>query len=341
MKDLRVGVLGTGGIAQAHAKALMKLPNVRFVGLCNRSIEKAEKFNASFGGTAKCFSDFDQMLKSVEMDALYVCLPPGSHCGQTEAAAARGIHLFLEKPICLDLARGESIAKAVRSAGVKCQIGHHFRHADPVRKLKQMILDGSAGKPLFMQGRWYCNALHPDWWQNPAIGGGQLIEQAIHIYDLARHFMGDADIVTAFAANLAHARFPQYQVDDTSASTIRFRSGAIASICASNFAEPTKWAGQCSILCEKVMVELQAPEKATFIYHGGHVSEEVWRDKLEIRREEVVNQTNPYDEISRNFVAAIREGEPLRSSIEDGIQGLKLVLGAAASAKQNGAPQRL
>ena len=341
MKELRIGVLGTGGIADQHARSLMKLPGVRFVGLCNRNIEKARQFNQKFGGTAQCFDDFDRMLKSVEMDALYVCLPPGSHSGQTEAAAARGIHLFLEKPIALTLERGESIAKAAKKAGVKCQIGHHLRHADPVRKLKAMIEDGSAGKPLFMQGRWFCNALHPQWWQDPNVGGGQLVEQAIHVYDLARHFLGDAEVVSGFTANLAHGRFPQYQVDDTSASTIRFRNGAIASLCASNCAEPCTWAATCSILCEKVMVEMKAPERATFIYHGGKVSEEVWKEKLEIRREEVVNQTNCYDEINRNFVAAIRDGEPLRSGIEDGIDGLRLVLAAAASARSDGAAKRL
>ena len=62
-----------------------------------------------------------------------------------------------------------------------------------------MLVDGSAGRPVMMQGRFFTNALFPAWWRNPNIGGGQMIEQAIHIYDLARYFLGEAQIITAFS----------------------------------------------------------------------------------------------------------------------------------------------
>ena len=340
MKTIRIGILGTGGVADGHARALAKLPGVQLVGLCNHHLEKAQAFNQKHGNTARCFADFQQMLNTVEMDALYVCLPPGAHNGQTEVAAQRGLHLFLEKPIALDLARGESIARAVRKAGVKCQIGHHLRHCLPVRKLKQMISDGTAGRPLFMQGRWFCNALHPQWWQDPKVGGGQLIEQAIHVYDLARHFMGNVASVSGMAARLGHQRFPAYQVDDASAAVIGFGSGGMASICAANLAEPGKWVTQATILCEKVMVELQAPERATFIYHQGKVAEEMGSGQVEIRREEVVNDVDCCEEINRNFVAAIRDRELLRSGIEDGWEGLRLVTAVAQSSAAGGAVQK-
>lgn len=341
MKDIRIGFLGTGGIADQHARSLGKLQGIQIVGLCNRHVEKAMQFAQKHAPTATCIDDFARMLADVPMDALYVCLPPGEHKGQTEAAAARGIHLFLEKPIALDLARAESIAAAVRKAGVKCQIGHHLRHTEAAIRLHRMIQDGSAGKALFMQGSWFCNALHPQWWQDPAIGGGQLIEQAIHIYDMARYFLGRPEIACGFAARLSHQRFPDYQVDDVSAASIRFTSGAIASISATNVAEPCQWSPVATIQCEKVMVQLHSADKAIFIHHEGKVSEEIWRDKLEIRREELSSTQNCYDEISRNFIAAVREGEPLRSGIEDGIDGLRLVLAVAKSSREDGMPQRL
>src|SRR5690606_22901227 len=189
---------------QTHIKALLRLPGVSIVALCNHHPDKARALDQAFRLDARVFGDFWRMLEEVEMDALYVCLPPGAHAGQTEAAAARGLHLFLEKPIALEVERARSIAAAVKQAGVKCQIGHHLRHADPVRALKAMIDDGRAGRPLLMQGRWFCNALHPAWWRDPAMGGGQLLEQAIHVYDLARHFLGEAEIACGFVDRLAH-----------------------------------------------------------------------------------------------------------------------------------------
>ncbi len=339
--DIRIGILGTGGIAGTHAKNLERIPGVRIVALCNRHLEKAEKFNQRHGGGAKCFDNFQKMLEEVEMDALYVCMPPGCHNGEVEAAAARGIHLFLEKPIALDLARAQSMADAVKSSGVKCQIGHHLRASEPVRKLKQMIRDGSAGRPLLMQARWFCNSLYGDWWRDPEIGGGQLIEQAIHIYDLTRYFFGDVDVVTGFRGNLGHARFPQYRVDDTSASTIRFRNGAIASICASNAAEPCAWSVCATVIFEKVVVDLATPERATFVYHDGKVSDEVWRDNIKIPREEVANTVNAHEQITRNFIAAVRGEEEMLSSIDDGLEGLRLVRAVARSSDEDGMPQRL
>lgn len=281
------------------------------------------------------------MLEEQKLDALYVCLPPGAHCGQAEAAAARGIHLMLEKPIALTMQRAESIRAAVKKAGVLCEIGHHWRHTAPVRRLKGMLEDGSAGRPLMMQGRFFVNALFPAWWRDPAMGGGQLIEQAIHVYDLARHFLGEAQTISAFVDGLNHQRFPDYRVDDVSASVIRFRNGAIASICGANCAEPCNGSVTSTVLCQNVMVEFRSPDEATFIYHGGKVSEEIAKGEGKVTREEVKNQGNNYELLGANFISDIRGQEQLRSSVDDGVEDLRLVLAAAESSRADGTPQRL
>ncbi|HEX8322441.1 MAG TPA: Gfo/Idh/MocA family oxidoreductase [Tepidisphaeraceae bacterium] len=342
MKTIRIGFLGTGWIASVYAKALASMPDVRITALCNHHVEKAEAFNAKYTqGTAKCYADFGTMLGQSAIDALFVCVPPGAHTGQAEAAATAGIHLMLEKPIALSNARAASIAAAVRAANVKCQIGHHMRHSTPARKLKQMLTDGSAGRPLMMQGRFFVNALFPKWWRDPNMGGGQLIEQSIHLYDLARYFLGPADVITAFADKLAHQRFSDYRVDDVSASTIRFRNGAIASLCAANCAEPKSGSVNFTVLCENVIATFQDPDHATFVHHGGRVSEEFTEADGPVPREDVASSSNSYDELVSNFIDAIRNDAPLRSGIDDGVEGLRLVLAAAESSRQGGAPQAL
>lgn len=338
MSTLRVGFLGTGFIAATHAKSLAKLDDIEIVALCNHHIEKAQGFNDKFaGGKAACFDDFDKMLNEVKMDVLYVCIPPGGHNGQTEKAAAKGIHLCLEKPICLTEERARSIFDAVKAAGVKCQIGHHMRHTAPAIKLKQMLTDGTAGRPLMFQGRFYVNHLFPQWWRDPNMGGGQLIEQSIHIYDQARYFMGEGQTVFGIADMLNHHRFEDYKVDDVSASVIRFANGAVASICACNVGDPQAGVIDFVMMCEKVYVTFHAIDHATFTYHDGKPSSEI---EGQVRREEIKGEVNCYDELNRNFVAAIRDGEPLRSGIEDGLESLRMVL-ACAKASQTGLPQTL
>jgi len=342
MKEIRVGFLGAGRIAGQHVKSLQKLPGIRFVGVYNHNLAKAQDFNSQqLGGAARCYSTFSEMLAETPLDALYACLPPGAHNGEVEAAAGKGIHLFLEKPIALDLKRAQSIADAVHTSDIKCQVGFNMRHNEPVRQLKAMLQDGSAGRPLMMHAHWFSSALRGDWWRDPKMGGGHLIEQVIHLYDLARYFLGDPVSVTGLVANLGKSRFPQYAVDDTSAATIKFRNGAIASLCASNSADPWHPAVGATVICEKVFVQFKSPEDALFLHHNGMSAEEAWKPGAVRKCEDVKNLYNTLDEINRNFIAALRDGEALRSNVDDGLQSLRLVLGVAKSSSENGALQQL
>ena len=148
MKTLNIGFLGTGWIAGTYAKALAKLPDVKITALCNRNVEKAQKVSADHtGGTAKAYGDFDQMLAAENLDALFVCLIPGSHTGQAEAAAAKGIHLMLEKPIALTQQRADSIAAAVRKAGAITEDGFLLRAAWRRSSGMRRLSETSCGDP--------------------------------------------------------------------------------------------------------------------------------------------------------------------------------------------------
>lgn len=342
MATIKVGFLGSGWVAGIHAQALNKLEGVEIAAVCNPHVEKAQALSDKFaGGRAASYGNFSQMLSNQAFDALYVCLPPGVHNGETEAAAAKGIHIFLEKPIALNLNRATSMYNAITKAGVKCQIGHHMRHTGPSIKLKQMIADGSAGKPLMLQGRFFTNALYPAWWRDPQRGGGQLVEQSIHIYDIARYFLGEAQIAAGFRDNLVHQRIADYKVDDVSASVVRFQNGGLASICAANCADPTAGSITFTMICEKVYAHFRTIDDATFVYHGGKSSEEIGRGEGKATSEEVKSSGSCYDEINRNFIAALRGKEQLRSSITDGVESLRVVLAVAQSSENGGQPQLL
>ena len=104
-EKIKVALLGMGNMGRAHALNLRKMPEVDIVGLCAVPIDDAMKFNLEFHTAYPTFDCFDKMLEQVEMDALYVCLPPFAHDGQIEKAAQKGIHIFAEKPLALNRQR--------------------------------------------------------------------------------------------------------------------------------------------------------------------------------------------------------------------------------------------
>jgi hypothetical protein len=95
------------------------------------------------------------------------------------------------------------------------------------------------------------------------------------------------------------------------------------------------------VICEKVFVQFQNSDEAVFLHHGGLVSEEAWQPGVERKVETVKNTGQGMDEINRNFIAALRGEEALRSSVDDGLHDLQLVLGVIASGRSGGQPQRL
>ncbi|HEY5586399.1 MAG TPA: Gfo/Idh/MocA family oxidoreductase [Ruminiclostridium sp.] len=327
MKDIKVGILGAGGMAKVHAKNLMKLPGVQVVSMCARSEEDAKINIAAVQDLeAKAFGDFYQMLREISIDVLYVCLPPFAHSGQVEAAAAKGIHIFLEKPIALEPKRAKSMLEAIESAGVISQVGYHMRFGSAVKELKRMITQGEAGKPTLFDGRYDCNHLHSQWWRDVNKSGGQIIEQVIHVYDLSMHFFGKPESVFGFLSNTCHKDVSDYTVEDTSVASVRFLSGALANISASNCAIPMEWNNTFTVICEKVTAYFKDANNAKFVMTNQNPPVII----------EVKSQMDTYFEETKAFIEAVKEGKPSICPIEEGCNSLYLVDAVVRSSKQAG-----
>jgi myo-inositol 2-dehydrogenase / D-chiro-inositol 1-dehydrogenase len=337
MAALRVGILGAGFMGQTHAQRLMTQRGVKVDSICSLPLASAEALSRDVcGGKAACYDDFDVMLRERDLDALYVCIPPFAHNGQVEKAARKGVHIFMEKPVALTPKRAASMTRAIESAGVVSQVGYHMRHAPAVRQLRKMIDDGSAGRPTLFQARYFCNALHHDWWRDPQCGGGQVLEQAIHIYDMAIHLLGTPRTVAGFADNLCHQSVGDYKVEDTSAAIIRFDSGAMASIVASNCAVPTEWTGDFRVVCENVTADFSASLGAEFAFSEGTPAETYFESGKKVRRTSSAREADCYLEETRNFLAAVRGKADACAPARDGLLGVKLVSAMLKSARNNG-----
>jgi predicted dehydrogenase len=221
---IRVAFVGVGNISRRHFTALAALrERAEVVAVCDLLPERAEEAAAANG--AKAYRSFHGMLENERIDALYVCLPPDAHADQELAAIDRGVHLFVEKPLPLDLAKAEQIAARARAAGVVTAVGYHWRHFSQTRELKRRLADERVGMAVGS----FLNLLPgTPWWRVKARSGGQVVEQAIHVFDTSRYLLGEVEQVWAQYALRANQDEPGFDQEDVYTVNLRFRSGVVA-----------------------------------------------------------------------------------------------------------------
>ena len=203
---LRTAILGCGGFAHRHATNLVaQVDNFELVALCDRHPERGQAFADRYtAGRAAVFTDHHDLFERAALDLCVICLPPYGHSDEVEAAAARGVHLLLEKPVALTSEHAWRMVRAAEDAGIKTQVGFMFRFGAAIERLKELIASGEAGPAGLMSARYFCNALHASWWRDRTRSGGQLVEQVIHMLDLMRYVMGEPASVYSLQRNVFH-----------------------------------------------------------------------------------------------------------------------------------------
>ncbi len=225
---IRVAFVGTGNITRRHFGALERLrEQAEVVAVCDVIEERAVAAARPFG--AKTYLSFYEMLARETIDALYVCLPPDAHVDQEIAAIERGIHLFVEKPLPLDLDKAEYIARRARAAGIVTAVGYHWRHWDHVQQVRRALANEKVGMAL---GHFLNQLPGSPWWRVKARSGGQVVEQAIHILDLARFLVGEIERVSAEYGLRGNADEPGFASEDVHTVNLRFRNGAVGNLVA-------------------------------------------------------------------------------------------------------------
>jgi predicted dehydrogenase len=313
---LRVGLLGCGGIGARHAKAAAQLPGeMKLVACCGRDLSRTVPFATEFGASA--YSDFERMLGEERLDLLIVALPPYAHEGQVEAAGQAGVNLLVEKPICLDLDRAQSMLEATRNVTAAC--GFMYRFGAAVERWGA----ADTGDSLHFSGSFHSNALHAPWWRSRDKGGGQMVEQLIHITDLARHCLGMPQSVYARAANKVHRDTPGYDSEDISAILLGYDDGRIGVLHASNAAIPGRWTKQWQIVATKMTGIFADMNNAELVTTAGEVTSK----RIASDRDVFVAQL-------ADVAAAIRDKRPPRVSLRDGADSLRISLAARRSADE-------
>jgi predicted dehydrogenase len=293
------------------------------VAFCDIDEERARWFSQTYAeGKAKVFTDYRKMYDEVKLDIVYICLPPFAHKDEVDIAAEKGIHIFIEKPIALDMETANRMVKAVEKGKVKSQVGFMFRFGDAVEEVKEMLK--SYGPVGLMMGRYMCNSLHSPWWRDKTKSGGQIVEQIIHIFDLIRYFMGEPETVFARWNNIFHKDVPDYTVEDVSGTVITFKEGGIATVSATNGAIPGKWIAQLDLIAKGITANFIDANHA-IIYQ----TLKPWEKKVEVASSKDIYLAETLD-----LLDAIENDRETRVPMIEGAKSLQLVLSAAASAEK-------
>jgi predicted dehydrogenase len=238
-RPIGFAIVGTGMIAEFHAKAISLVPEARLASVYSRNAEAC----AAFAQKAGCrpASSLDALVADPEVDAVCITTPSGAHAETAVPVLRAGKAVLCEKPMDVTLEAVDSILEAAKSGGGVVAGVFQNRLGRGAQLLKEAIDQGRFGQLTL------CSA-YIKWWRTDEYytssnwkgtwkldGGGALMNQGIHAVDLLQWLVGLPSQVAAFAGTLAH---PMIQTEDTLAATLRFPNGALGVIEASTSSFP-------------------------------------------------------------------------------------------------------
>lgn len=234
----QIGIIGAGNISETHARAAHEIDGVEIGAIYGNNRDKAARLAKLYGGTV--YEDLRSFLEHKPLDMVMIGSPSALHAEQGMAAARRGLHVLVEKPIDITTLRADLLINECNQARVKLGVCFQDRVAPDLVKLKQLVDAGRLGKPILVSGRvkWYRPAEYyrDSRWRGTyeLDGGGALINQGVHTVDLLLWLMGDVVRVNAKAITALH----DIEVEDTVVATLEFANGAIGTLEATTSAYP-------------------------------------------------------------------------------------------------------
>jgi len=151
-KKVRVGIIGTGWIAEVHARKYAQMPDVDLCAASDIIPGKAEAFFKRLGiEGVKCYTDTIEMLDKEHLDAVSVCTYNCAHAVPTIQALERGVNVLLEKPMCVTLDEAVEIRKAEKKSGKVLSIGFQPRFDANMKMIKKICESGELGKIYYIQ----------------------------------------------------------------------------------------------------------------------------------------------------------------------------------------------
>jgi predicted dehydrogenase len=253
MTRVRIGLIGGGGIADAHIRGYRAFAEtVLPAGVADAVPEVAQRRAAELGVHA--YTDYEQMIAQVELDAVDICLPHHLHADAIVIAAEAGLHVLCEKPICLTGAEAETVRAAVQQNGVTLMCAHNQLFLPTVAKAMELLAGGTLGR-LYEVRVTDCfrNDFDPHTmgWRASALtsGGGELIDTGYHPTYLMLQLAGGAPVEVV--AMLATHRLTFAEGEDSAQLLVRFDNGVVGQLTTSWAFDPPPATERFSVIGEE------------------------------------------------------------------------------------------
>ncbi|MCD9021558.1 Gfo/Idh/MocA family protein [Cohnella silvisoli] len=226
MSKIRIGMIGTGGIAEWHGRQLLELPEVEIVAIADTSEKSRETFIGKFNlSDPRQFADYEEMLDLVELDAVVICSPHTLHYKQATDVLNRGLHVLIEKPMTCSSAEARQLIETAKRSGKILQVSYQ-RHFQPeFLYIKDAIARGEISITASLYQEWR-QGTPGTWRQNPALsGGGFLMDSGSHIIDVLLWTTG---LTPLEVKTQLHQHGSPVEIDTF--TSIRFAEGAVAGL---------------------------------------------------------------------------------------------------------------
>jgi len=198
---LKVALVGCGKIADGHVEEIQKMPErARIVGVCDREFLMAEQLATRYGILGK-YDDYGRMLEKEHPDVVHITTPPESHLLLARMAIDAGCHVFVEKPLALNLRDAEALLAYATDAGKKLTIRYTYLFDPPALRMRELLVSGIIGEVVHVDS-WFGYSLtgpfgtailaDMDHWVRKM--PGQLFQNNIdHLLNKLVEFMDDED----------------------------------------------------------------------------------------------------------------------------------------------------
>lgn len=335
MKEIGVAIMGAGAVSREHAKAYLKNPHTRIVGVCSRREESARRLVEELGLECVLYPDYEALLADGRVNAVSICVPNFQHARLATQAARARKHLVLEKPVGINLEEVRALRQTVRETGVLSIVSFVFRWNPMVQTVRALLDQGAIGDLVFAECDFW-HGIKPtfpsyEWIRKREFAGGAFITGGCHVVDLIRNFAGEVVEVSARGIR----RRPDFDYPTTLVATLKFASGAIGKI-------------GCSL-------EAQCPFTIAVHLLG---TEGTIRDNRVFSKRLLPGQTDfatiptvvpssgdvrfhPFTAEIDHFVECVLEGRQPTPNIEDGCKTQEVCLAAELSAEREGEVVRL
>ena len=316
---MRVGIVGCGLIGGRRAKSLEQC---RLVAVADIDLARAQKLAAQYPSCA-AMEDWESLMQRDDIDLVIVATTNDMLAPVSLAAARSGKHVLVEKPAARNAAELAPVIEAARSSGVVVKVGFNLRFHPALLKAREIFDNGDLGPLMFIRARYGHGGrlgMEKEWRADPAIaGGGEMLDQGVHLIDLARWFAGDFVQVQG----AVHTFFWDMPVEDNGFALLRTADGQVAWLHASC----TEWKNLFSFEIYGKVGKLQIDGLG-----GSYGTERLtWYRMLpqmgppQTTQWEYPGEDRSWHAELAYLLDCINHRRPVAGSLEDAVQALKIV----------------